>query len=51
MTYSAKKSILAMFANDAKCFRGIVDINDFTSLQNDLDKLYRLSKWKNGRKF
>ena len=36
-----------MFADDAKCFQRIVDINDCMSLQNDLDKLYRWSKyWK-----
>ena len=34
-----------MFADDAKCFRRHVDINDCMSLQNDLDKLYRWSKY------
>ena len=47
MPDSAKKSILAMFADDAKCFRRIVDISDCMSLQNDFDELYRWSKyWK-----
>ena len=47
MPDSAKKSILAMFADDAKCFLRIVDINDCMSLQNDLNELYRWSKyWK-----
>ena len=47
MPDSAKNSILAMFADDAKRFRRIVDINDCMSLQNDLDELYQWSKyWK-----
>ena len=47
MPDSAKNSILAMFADDVKCFRRIVDINDCMSLQNDLDELYQWSKyWK-----
>ena len=41
MPDSAKNSILAMFADDAKCFRRIVNIDDCISLQKDLDELYR----------
>ena len=40
---SAKNSILAIFADDAKCFRRIVNIDDCIALQKDLDELYRWS--------
>ena len=47
MPDSAKNSILAMFADDAKCFRRIVNIDDCIALQKDLDELYRWSNyWK-----
>ena len=47
MPDSANKSILAMFADDAKCFRRIVNIDNCIALQKDLDKLYRWSNyWK-----
>ena len=36
-----------MFADNDKCFRRIVDINDCMTLQNELNELYRWSKyWK-----
>ena len=47
MPDSAKKSVLAMFADDTRCFLRAVDINDCIYLQNDLHELYRWSKyWK-----
>ena len=47
MPDSAKNSILAMFADDAKCFRRIVNIDDCIALEKDLDELYRWSNyWK-----
>ena len=47
MPDSAKNSILAMSADDAKCFRRIVNIDDCIALQKDLDELYRWSNyWK-----
>ena len=37
----------ALFADDSKCFKQIVDVNDCQSLQKDLDALYNWSKaWK-----
>ena len=44
-TNSAKNSILAIIADDTKCFRRTVYINGCMSLQNDLDDLYRFSKY------
>ena len=44
---SAKNLILAMFADDAECFRRIVSIDDCIALQKDLDELDRWSNyWK-----
>ena len=44
---SAKNSILARFADDAKCLRRIVNIDDCIALQKDLDELYQWSNyWK-----
>ena len=38
---------LALFADDSKCFKSIVNLNDCYTLQNDLDKLYNWSRtWK-----
>ena len=46
-TDSAKNSILTIIADDTKCFRRTVYIKGCMSLQNDLDDLYRFSKyWK-----
>ena len=45
MPDSAKNSILAMFADDAKFFRRIVNIDDCIALQKDLDELYRWSNF------
>ena len=47
MPDSAKNSILAMFADDAKCFRRIVNIDNCIALQKDLDELHRWANyWK-----
>ena len=47
MPDSVKNPILAMLADDAKCSRRIVNIDDCIALQKDLDKLYRWSNyWK-----
>ena len=47
MPDSAKNSILAMLADDAECFRRIVNIDDCIALQKDLNELYRWSNyWK-----
>ena len=47
MSYCVSNYILAMFANNAKCFRRIININDCVALQKDLDELYRRSKYRN----
>ena len=40
-------SSVALFADDAKCFRSIKNIDDCLKLQRDLDKLFHWSvKWK-----
>ena len=43
----AEHSILSLFADDAKCFRKINDVDDCEQLQHDLNSLYEWSQvWK-----
>ena len=43
----AEHSILSLFADDAKCFRKIIDVDDCERLQHDLNSLYEWSQvWK-----
>jgi hypothetical protein len=44
---NVSRSTIAPFADDAKCFRAIVDRNDCIDLQHDLDRFYEWSiLWK-----
>ena len=43
----AEHSILSLFADDAKCFRKINNVDDCERLQHDLNSLYEWSQvWK-----
>ena len=43
----AEHSILSLFADDAKCFWKIINVDDCERLQHDLDSLYEWSQvWK-----
>ena len=44
MPNCAEHSILALFADDAKCFRKISNIEDCERLQRDLNSLYEFSQ-------
>ena len=47
MSDCAEHSILSLFADDAKCFREINNVDDCERLQHDLNSLYEWSQvWK-----